>query len=155
MSTTTLDRDDDRATASAPPPPGFTARRVNGRFLEPFGPLYFRRDPDGGEGSTYGLRILPAHCNAKDMAHGGMLATLADVVLGLGGLEQAGIPGFFVTIGLQTDFLGPAPLGAWVECRPELLRKTRTMMFVQGLFAADGEPALRASGVFRLPRPEG
>ncbi len=138
----------------AAPPPGFAPRTVNGRFLEPIGPLYVRQDAGGGPG-IYGLRVLPAHCNIKDMAHGGMLATLADVVLGIGGLEQAGTPGFFVTISLQTDFLGPAMLGAWVECRPEMLRRTRTMMFVQGLFTADGEPALRASGVFRLPKPGG
>jgi acyl-coenzyme A thioesterase PaaI-like protein len=133
-------------------PPGFAPRQVNGRFLEPFGPLYLRRDAAGA--STFGVRILPAHCNAKDMAHGGMMATLADIVLGIGGLEQAGAPGFFITISLQTDFLGPAMLGAWVECRPELLRRTRTLMFVQGVFAADGRPALRASGVFQLPKPE-
>ncbi|WP_135467033.1 PaaI family thioesterase [Crenalkalicoccus roseus] len=131
-------------------PAGFVPRPVGGGFLEPFGPLYIRR----GEGpSVFGLRIERRHCNAKDMAHGGMLATLADIVLGIGGLEQAGVPGFFVTVSLQTDFLGPAPLGAWVECRPELLRRTRTLMFVQGTFAAEGRPVLRASGVFHLPKP--
>jgi acyl-coenzyme A thioesterase PaaI-like protein len=137
---------------AAEPPPGFAPRRISGGFLQPFGPLYLRAGAEGA--STFGLRILPQHCNAKDMAHGGMLATLADIVLGIGGLEQAEAPGFFVTVSLQTDFLGPAPLGAWVECRPELLRRTRTLMFVQGTFTADGRPALRASGVFQLPKPE-
>lgn len=133
-------------------PPGFEPRPVSGGFLAPIGPLYMRRSE--GEPSVFGLRIEPRHCNARDMAHGGMLATLADIVLGIGGVEQAGMPGFFVTVSLQTDFLGPAPLGAWVECRPELLRRTRTLMFVHGTFTADGRPALRASGVFQLPRPD-
>ncbi len=133
-------------------PPGFVPRQVNGGYLAGFGPLYRRPDPEGGP-TCFGVRVLPQHCNAKDMAHGGMLATLADIVLGIGGLEQAAAPGFFITISLQTDFLGPAPLGAWVECRPALLRRTRTLMFVQGVFDADGRPALRASGVFQLPKP--
>ena len=146
-----MDRDDgvrpEGATNSTPS--GFEPRPMGGGFLASFGPLYMRR----GEGpSTFGLRIGPQHCNAKDMAHGGMLATLADVVLGIGGLEQAEAPGFFITISLQTDFLGPAPLGAWIECRPELLRRTRTLMFVQGSFTVEGRPVLRASGVFQLPK---
>jgi acyl-coenzyme A thioesterase PaaI-like protein len=123
---------------------------MSGGFLSGAGPLYTRRDPAGGA-TTFGLRVLPQHCNAKDICHGGMLATLADIVLGLGGFEQARVRGFFITISLSTDFLAPAPLGAWVECQPQMVRATRSMVFVQGLFTVDGAPVLRASGVFRVP----
>ena len=130
-------------------PEGFVVRRAGGPFLEPIGPLYMRR----GRGPlAFGIRIEHRHSNSKDVAHGGMLATVADVVLGIGGCELAEAPGFFVTISLTTDFVGPARVGAWLQCDPELVRKTRTMMFVQGTFFADGEAALRASGVFALPR---
>ena len=77
------------------------------------------------------------------------------VVLGIGGLEQAGVTGFFITVSLTQDFLAPVPLGAWLEAEVKLLRRTRNTMFVQGVFRKGGEPALRASGVFRLPRPDG
>jgi hypothetical protein len=33
-----------------------------------------------------------------------------------------------------------------------LLRKTRTLVFAQGVCMADGKPVLRASGVFALPK---
>ncbi|HWT11019.1 MAG TPA: PaaI family thioesterase [Roseomonas sp.] len=95
------------------------------------------------------------HCNNQSVAHGGMLATIADIVLGIGGTEQAGAPGHFITVSLVTDFLAPAPLGAWLECRPMLLRRTARLMFVEGRFMADGTAVLRASGVFNLPRPKG
>lgn len=131
-------------------PPGFEARRMNGGFLQATGPLWLRRDPAGGP-TTYGMRVQPRHCNPKDMCHGGMLATLADIVLGLGGFEQAGVRGFFITISLNTDFLAPAPLGAWIECRPELVRATRSLVFAQGVFTVEEAPVLRASGVFRIP----
>ena len=121
--------------------------------MEFAGPVYVRRDAAGR--ATFGLLVEPRHCNAKGMCHGGMLAALTDVVLGIGGLEQAGVKGFFVTIALTQDFLAPVPLGAWLEAEVELLRRTRTTMFVQGVFKVRGEAALRASGVFRLPRPEG
>ena len=140
----------------APPedaiPLGFVPRPVGGGFMEAAGPIYVRRDATGR--AAFGLLVERRHCNAEGMCHGGMLAALADVVLGIGGLEQAGVKGFFITVGLTQDFLAPVPLGSWLEAEVDLLRRTRTTMFVQGVFRVRGEPALRASGVFRLPRPE-
>lgn len=133
-------------------PEGFEPRRAGGPFLEPVGPIWLRRQ-DGT--ATFGIRIERRHCNNQAVAHGGMLATFADLVLGIGGAEQAGTPGHFVTVSLVTDYLAPAPLGAWLECRPGLLRRTARLMFVEGRFEADGVPVLRASGVFSLPRPKG
>lgn len=134
-------------------PPGFAPRPVGGGFMGFAGPLYVRRDAAGR--GTFGLLVEPRHCNAKGMCHGGMLAALTDVVLGIGGLEQAGVSGFFVTVALTQDFLAPVPLGSWIEAEVDLLRRTRTTMFVQGVFRVRGDAALRASGVFRMPRPEG
>lgn len=132
-------------------PEGFLPRPLSGGFLKATGPIYVKRE-DGH--SIFGLLVEEQHCNGKDMCHGGMLATLADVVLGIGGMEQAGVSGFFITVSLTNDFLAPAPLGAWIEAQVELLRATRTTMFVQGIFTVEGEPVFRSSGVFRLPRPE-
>lgn len=133
-------------------PEGFAPRRAGGPFLEPVGPIWMR--PDEG-GATFGIRLERRHCNSHAVAHGGMLATFADLVLGIGGAEQAGTPGNFITVSLVSDYLAPAPLGTWLECRPRLLRRTARLMFVEGLFEADGEAVLRASGVFNLPRPKG
>jgi acyl-coenzyme A thioesterase PaaI-like protein len=149
---------DDQAHRAAPGldaavPAGFVPRPVGGGFMEAAGPLYVRRDTAGR--GTFGLMVEPRHCNAKGMCHGGMLAALTDVVLGIGGLEQAGVKGFFITVSLAQDFLAPVPLGSWIEAEVELLRRTRTTMFVQGVFRVRGEAVLRSSGVFRLPRPEG
>ena len=149
---------DDQAHRAAPGlddavPAGFVPRPVGGGFMEAAGPLYVRRDTAGR--GTFGLLVEPRHCNAKGMCHGGMLAALTDVVLGIGGLEQAGVKGFFITVSLAQDFLAPVPLGSWIEAEVELLRRTRTTMFVQGVFKVRGESVLRSSGVFRLPRPEG
>ena len=131
-------------------PEGFVPRPLGGGFLQAVGPIYVKREAGR---SIFGLLVEEVHCNAKDMCHGGMLASLADVVLGIGGLEQAAVSGFFVTVNLTQDFLAPVPLGAWLEARVELLKATRTMMFVQGVFTVEGEPVLRANGVFRMPRP--
>lgn len=131
-------------------PEGFLPRRAGGPFLDPIGPIWLR--PEEG-GSTFGIRLERRHCNNGMVAHGGMLATFADLVLGIGGTERAGAPGHFITVSLVTDYLAPAPLGTWLECRPVLLRRTARLMFVEGRFDADGTPVVRASGVFSLPRP--
>ncbi|MCE2761522.1 MAG: PaaI family thioesterase [Acetobacteraceae bacterium] len=130
-------------------PEGFVPRPAGGPFLEPIGPIMIRRDHGP---LAFGLRIEKRHCNSKDMAHGGMLATFADLALGIGGFNLAGVTGFFTTISLNSDYLAPALLGTWLQCEPVLLRRTRTLVFVQGVCMADGKPVLRASGVFALPR---
>ncbi|MCE2919664.1 MAG: hypothetical protein LW837_06935, partial [Roseomonas sp.] len=57
-------------------PEGFVPRPAGGPFLEPIGPIMIRRDHGP---LAFGLRIEKRHCNSKDMAHGGMLATFADL----------------------------------------------------------------------------
>ncbi len=51
---------------------------------------------------------------------------------------------------MSCDYLAPAPLGAWVEGRAEVVRITRNLLFAQGLATADGEPCLRANGIFKI-----
>jgi hypothetical protein len=46
--------------------------------------------------------------------------------------------------------MGAAPLGAWIQGEADVLRTTRNMLFGQGLVTADGEPALRVSGIFKM-----
>ena len=51
-------------------------------FLDLIGPL-FQRPNDGDDGGfVIGLRIEEKLCNARQGAHGGVLATLADISLG-------------------------------------------------------------------------
>lgn len=57
---------------------------------------------------------------------------------------------FLPTVSLSIDYLGPAPLGAWVQGQAEVLRGTRNLLFAQGLVSADGQPALRVNGIFKM-----
>ena len=64
-------------------------------------------------------------------------------------------PGFLPTISLSAEFLAPAPLGAWVEGRTDVLRTTRNLAFAQCLVTADSLPVLRASGIFKVASAKG
>jgi acyl-coenzyme A thioesterase PaaI-like protein len=85
------------------------------------------------------------------MCHGGMLATFADMLIPCAAMYQKEMERRFLpTISLQIDYMGAAPLGAWVQGEADVLRTTRNMLFGQGLVTADGEPALRVSGIFKI-----
>ena len=94
------------------------------------------------------------------ICHGGMIATFCDMLLPISAhylsaeLERRFLP----TINLQVDYLAASKLGAWVQGEAQLLRATRSMVFMQGVVSADGErggprqrhlqdrPALRGCG---------
>lgn len=131
----------------APAPDGFVPVPIGGAFAALIGPLYGRWH----EGKLQmGFRVGPNHVNPGDSCHGGMLGTMADILISSAAQYQADIPRQFLpTISLQFDFMANAPLGSWVQGQADILRVTRNLVFSQGLVYADGELALRASGVFR------
>jgi uncharacterized protein (TIGR00369 family) len=118
-----------------------------GSFMDITGPLYGKVE---GERLMLGFRVEPRHCNPLNICHGGMLMTFADMMFGAGCNFQAKLGRFLPTVNLTADFLAPAPLGAWVEGRLDVLRTTRNLVFGQGLVTADGTLVLRASGIMKV-----
>lgn len=131
-----------------PPPPGFIAFPIEIGFIGVNGPLYVNIE---GEQLKLGLRVEMRHCNPMRIAHGGMLATFIDMLMPFAIMYQSKMAGRFLpTVHLAQEYLAPAPLGCWVEGTGELLRQTRNLAFAQCIVTADGEPCMRASGVFKL-----
>ena len=129
-------------------PDGFRPARISGDFIAFNGPLYARL-LDGKV--QVGFRVEQRHTNPLGICHGGMLATFADMLVPCTNMLDMGRERRFLpTISLNIDYLGPSRLGAWVQGEAQVLRTTRNMLFGQGLVTADGEPALRFSGVFKL-----
>jgi uncharacterized protein (TIGR00369 family) len=130
-------------------PAGFAPFEMGGEFMRLNGPLYLRRE---GDLVQVGFRVEARHCNPRDVCHGGMLASFCDMLLPITTHHKSVEVGrrFLPTINLQIDYLGPAPLGAWVQGEAQVLRVTRSMVFAQGLATADGAPAVRVSGIFKI-----
>ncbi len=112
------------------------------------GPLYARLEPDK---LLLGFRVELRHTNPLQICHGGMMASFADMLIPCASMYQSDMPRRFLpTISLNIDYVGAAPLGAWVQGEAQVLRTTRNMLFGQGLVTADGEVALRVSGIFKM-----
>jgi uncharacterized protein (TIGR00369 family) len=135
-------------------PEGFKLRHYGDGFIAANGPLYLKKLEHG---IALGFRVERRHCNPMGICHGGMIATFCDMLLPISAhyLSQDLGRRFLPTISLQIDYLAPSKLGAWVQGEAQLLRSTRSMVFMQGLVSADGEAVARVSGVFKIgPRFE-
>ncbi|MEI9994530.1 MAG: PaaI family thioesterase [Rhizomicrobium sp.] len=134
-------------------PEGFRPLRFNTGFIEAIGPLYGKWD---GSKLVMGFRVEMRHCNPGQVAHGGMLATFADMFIPIGARMQSKADvGFAPTVNLTLDFITPAKLGSWVEGSAEFLRAGKSLFFAQGLATADGILCLRASAIFKVTAPIG
>ena len=130
-------------------PPGFRAVTIGGEFLKTIGPLYGRWD---GKRVRLGFRVEERHANIARACHGGMLTSFADmqmvVVTHYQWPEIAGHS--FPTINLSTDFVAPVALGAWLEGTADVIRATKSLVFIQGTATVDGATVLRFSGVYKI-----
>jgi len=133
-------------------PANFAALPVLGDFIAVNGPLYLRHE---GDLVLVGFRVEQRHTNPMGICHGGMMASFCDMLLPISVHRKSPEVGmrFLPTINLQIDYLAPAPLGAWVQGEAQVLRVTRSMVFAQGLVVADGAPAARVSGIFKIGQP--
>ncbi len=89
--------------------------------------------------------------NGGGVMHGGVLMTFADCSMFIIAREALGGPG--VTVSMNAEFVGAVAEGRMVECRGEVVRGGRSLIFVRAIVTADGEPAMSVSTVLRKVRP--
>jgi acyl-coenzyme A thioesterase 13 len=126
-------------------PEGFSPLFRTSPFLDAVGPFYYRRD---GERLVIGLRVLEKHANARRVAHGGLLMTLADIALGYNTAYREDPPGSWVTANLSGDFAGAAKLGDWIEAHVDVQKSGKRLAFANAYLMVGDERILRASAMF-------
>ena len=143
-----MDQDPAAGGPAAAPviPAGFTLLKRLAPFTGHAGPVYEHYDADGLR--TFGFRAGPQHGNLGGIAHGGMIATFADTIMGQ--FEKRDFGQMTVTVRLVIDYVGPARLGDWIEGRSRITRRTRTMVFAEGDIFSGKHAIAHCSAVFRL-----
>ena len=136
-------------------PAGFARHFRQSPLTDPWEPLYSRRD---GDRLIVALRIAAPHTNSRGLAHGGLIAALADNAMGLAcalaGQAAGGAgAGSLVTVNLSVDMTGTARIGDWLEFAAQPVKLGRTMAFGEARVTAGDRLIARASAVFSVMAP--
>ena len=117
------------------------------------GPFYFKVGDDGVPVSAF--RAERKHMNGGGFMHGGCVMTFADFALFV--IAKHAINGqASVTATFNCELVGTAREGELVECRGEVVKAGRSMVFVRGLItnaSAGGEPMASFSSVLKKTTP--
>jgi uncharacterized protein (TIGR00369 family) len=130
------------------PPDGFSAVDGAGAFLDLVGPLY------ANEAGVLAVEVEDRHLNRAGTAMGGFLATLVDAAFGQAVRRDADDEAAVATVSLTTDYLRPAPAGAWLEAHTEVERLGGRLAFADCSVRAGDDEVVRARAVFAV-RSEG
>ena len=135
----------------ASPPPGFEPHFRKSPLTDPWEPLYSKALEDR---VVMGLVLAEPHTNARGLAHGGLIAALADNAMGLSCgvvLRQTGKiqAGGLLTVSLSLDYLGMAKLGQWLEIDTSFVKVGASLCFAQAFVTADGTVIARADARFK------
>ena len=135
-----------KAARDVAPPPGWRLAEQFDPFEAFLGP-YFDRIVGGAH--EYAFIVDDRHTNAAGVAHGGALLTFADAALGYA-LWLATDRAPCVTVSQQSNFISPAKIGDLIVCRPEVVRKTREIVFMRADFKADDRTIFTAAAVWKI-----
>ena len=130
---------------------GFEPADFTPGFLDHGGPYWLK--PIEGR-TLVGLRLADQHRNYREAAHGGVLATMADVALSYQAYASETPPVPVVTSSMTVNYLSPAVIGHWIVADAQIDRIGGRQAHVSGKIY-DGETILMTmSGVFTLMRPK-
>lgn len=127
------------------------------RYSAALGPIWIRAAGEGGVEVALDAQEHLANDNLG-IVHGGAIMTFADIALGCGvghalrnGGEVHDLEGsLFVTVQLQVQFVAAGSVGGLIIARPEVVRKTRSMVFMRGLILSGDTTVASADGIFKL-----
>jgi acyl-coenzyme A thioesterase PaaI-like protein len=117
-------------------------------FIGLVGPIYTRKREAGAD---YAFRAEAKHANLRNVVQGGMLMTFADRALGRAAWGAAGDKPV-ATIQFDMQFVTAADLGAFVELRPEVVRKTASLVFMRGDLTVGSRVVATATGIWKILR---
>jgi len=128
-------------------PEGFEPLFRSSPYLDLLGPIYNKKIETE---LLIGLRAEKKHCNGRDLVHGGVLSSLADIALGYNAAFQGKDPVPMVTASLNIDYAGSVKLGDWIEISVDVQKVGKNMAFANCYFFVDSRRIARASAVFNV-----
>jgi acyl-coenzyme A thioesterase PaaI-like protein len=132
-------------------PEGFELFTRPSPLMDPWRPLYMRRQPDR---MLLGVRLREPHTNSRATAHGGFIAALADQAMGMSCGVKLQAEGIAVsnlwTTSLAIEYLTSPKVGQWIAFDTTFARVGKTLCYAECNVSADGETIARAHTNFRV-----
>tara|TARA_R110002096_G_scaffold48158_1_gene128064 strand:- start:434 stop:853 length:420 start_codon:yes stop_codon:yes gene_type:complete len=124
---------------------GYQQLDMNEPFEVLVGPFYMKEQEDG----TYKSAFLAEekHTNAFGMVHGGLLMSFAD--FSLFSIARNQVKGDCVTVGFNSEFVAAGQVGDLIESSGEVIRATRSLLFVRGTVYSGDKTLLSFSGILK------
>ena len=131
-------------------PPGYVYEPTPSPFVEHVGKLYTRKvqRADGGVEAWAALRIEPHQVNAWNFAHGGVLASMAEIGTAQASWDPDGPA--CVAIDLSIQFIGAPKLGDLLEVCGMLTKRTRSLVFATARGEVAGAPVFFATSIQKI-----
>ena len=95
------------------------------------------------------VEVKEMHLNTGRIAHGGFLSTIADTGMGTAAHRVAG-DRRCVTINLDMKFISAGQLGDKLKGNVKILKKTKTLVFINCEISNDKEIVVSASGTWKI-----
>ena len=95
------------------------------------------------------VEVKEIHLNTGKITHGGFLSTIADTGMGTAAHRVAG-DRRCVTINLDMKFISASQLGDKLKGKVEILKKTKTLVFINCKISNDKEIVVSASGTWKI-----
>ena len=95
------------------------------------------------------VEVKEMHLNTGKIAHGGFLSTIADTGMGTAAHKVAGDKRC-VTINLDMKFISAGQLGDKLKGNVNILKKTKTLVFINCEISNDKDIVVSASGTWKI-----
>jgi uncharacterized protein (TIGR00369 family) len=115
-------------------------------FGDLVGPIWRRPD---GEPSRFGVVVAPKHLNRAGILHGGMLMSLADQAMAMTARATSGAKRH-ATIELNIQFVDGVKLGEFVEAEAEVVRATRSLVFMRATMHVGKRTVASTNGIWKI-----
>jgi len=138
------------STEWQPMPEGYRYEPTPSAFVEHVGQLHTKQvlRADGVREAWSALRIEDRHVNAWGMAHGGVLAFMAEVGTAQACWDPDGDP--CVAIDLTMQFQGAPQLGDVIEVCGTVTHRTRSLVFTSATGTVRGNPMFVATSIQKI-----
>tara|TARA_B100000123_G_scaffold6733_1_gene5051 strand:- start:1399 stop:1791 length:393 start_codon:yes stop_codon:yes gene_type:complete len=116
-------------------------------FMKHLGGLSFTKIDDNNY--EFSGKIQDVHLNTGGIAHGGYLATIADAGMGTAA-HMIASGKRCVTINLEIKFLSAGKLGDDLTGKVQILKKTKTLIFINCIISNSKGIVSSASGTWKI-----